>query len=99
MIGLSYLSAPRYSILSLSLVTIAGLFAGTALLATDFETEEEIEFKIEEDEGKYSLEAEVRESVTFLTERSTELHLFSIPEPFFCRGFGHSRTLSKRKAS
>ena len=83
MIGLSYLSAPRYSILSLSLVTIAGLFAGTALLATDFETEEEIEFKIEEDEGKYSLEAEVRESVTFLTERSTELHLFSIPEPFF----------------
>lgn len=61
------------------------LFGSNPLLQAepDFEIAEEIEYEIDEDDGRYTLEAEHKEYYRYLTKRSTEWTTFPVYERFY----------------
>lgn len=51
----------------------------------DFELAEEVEYKIKQRDGRYTLKSEVKEYYRYLTKKSTELTVFPIYERFYAK--------------
>ena len=73
------------TILALSLLFVLILHPSSAYAEADFEIAEEVEFEIDEDDGRYTLNSEVKEYYRYLTKKSTGLTVFPIYERFYAK--------------